>query len=149
MLFCVGVFCPCLWMFPDCELLQHPFQDIWSKKKTQRVHHCAIPWIPRSLASLPSSLYLSAAIDVCFIDKGQSFKLYLMGEVRKSIFTASSQMQKSHLWSFYLMTLRQSFYFAVENDNNGISKCAVGVKCRRDCHSLRTLHEARTWVSSY
>lgn len=46
------------------------------------IHHYVIPWVPRSLASLPS-LYFSESSYICLMHNIQSFELYLEGRIEK------------------------------------------------------------------
>lgn len=65
----------------DFEWLTSPVPSLGgvSKKKVQSTTDHTIPWVLRSLASLPPSLRLPNA---CFVYNVQSFKLYLAGGVR-------------------------------------------------------------------
>ena len=52
------------------------------KNKMQATHHHTVPWIPRSLVSLPSSLHLSGPFCVWFI-YGTGFSVVLSGRNRE------------------------------------------------------------------
>lgn len=56
----IGFFWGCCSCLPIgiSKLLASLVWDTSVKKKTQGTHHCIIPWVPRSLASLFSSLHL-------------------------------------------------------------------------------------------
>ena len=60
------VFCLFLLAFLGCQLLWLPIWEIQDKKKTQRTHHCFVPWVPKSPASLSSSLHVSESSYIHF-----------------------------------------------------------------------------------
>ena len=91
---------------------------------------------------LPVSLFMFVLQRMC------SVFVILMVELRKSINLLHLSRSRSLISvPLYFMLWGNNHYPAVENNNKCILKCAIRVECRRNCYSLRTLHESRrTWV---
>lgn len=63
-----------------------------TKNKQTGIHRYVIPWVPRSLVSLPSP-HFSESSYICLMHNIQSFELYLEGRIEKKMFTPYSCKQ--------------------------------------------------------